>query len=49
MSVNDDLTERLVERQVVHKGNYMVFARDKVLDADGRRSTRATSFCTRVR
>lgn len=39
-SVNDDLTERLVERQVVHHGTYMVFARDKVLDADGREHSR---------
>lgn len=34
--MNDDLTERLIERHVVHEGTYMVFARDKVLDADGR-------------
>src|SRR3954452_1409564 len=39
-SVNDDLTERLVDRQVVHQGNYMQFARDTVLDADGREHTR---------
>jgi ADP-ribose pyrophosphatase len=35
MSVNDDLTERLVDRQVVHEGNYMTFARDTVVDSDG--------------
>jgi ADP-ribose pyrophosphatase len=35
LSVNDDLTERLVNRQVVHEGNYMTFAQDTVLDADG--------------
>jgi len=35
-----DLTERLVDRQVVHQGNYMQFARDTVLDADGREHTR---------
>jgi ADP-ribose pyrophosphatase len=38
--VNDDLTERLVDRQLVHHGNYMLFARDTVLDADGREHTR---------
>ncbi len=38
--MNDDLTERLVDSQVVHKGNYMVFTRDTVLDADGRQHTR---------
>ena len=38
--MNDDLTERLVDRQVVHHGNYMLFARDIVLDADGREHTR---------
>jgi ADP-ribose pyrophosphatase len=35
-----DLTERLVNRQVVHQGNYMQFTRDTVLDADGREHTR---------
>jgi len=40
LSVNDDLTERLVERQVVHQGTYMTFTRDTVLDADGRQHTR---------
>jgi|tagenome__1003787_1003787.scaffolds.fasta_scaffold20486497_2 ADP-ribose pyrophosphatase len=39
-SVNDDLTERLVHRQVVHEGTYMVFAKDTVLDADGREHSR---------
>ena len=34
MSVDDDLTERLVDRQVVHQGNYMTFARDTVIDSD---------------
>lgn len=38
--MNSDLTERLVERHVVHHGNYMDFARDTVLDADGREHTR---------
>ncbi len=38
--MNDDLTERLVDRQVVHHGNYMTFAKDTVLDADGRQHTR---------
>jgi len=38
--VNDDLTERLVHRQVVHEGTYMVFAKDTVLDADGREHSR---------
>src|SRR4051794_11979443 len=36
LSVNDDLTERLVKRQVVHQGNYMTFTRDTVVDADGK-------------
>ena len=40
LSVNDDLTERLVERQVVHEGTYMAFTRDTVLDADGKKHTR---------
>jgi ADP-ribose pyrophosphatase len=40
LSVNNDLTERLVERHVVHKGNYMEFAVDTVLDADDRKHTR---------
>lgn len=35
-----DLTERLVDRQVVHRGNYMTFTKDTVLDADGHRHTR---------
>jgi ADP-ribose pyrophosphatase len=35
-----DLTERLVDRQVVHQGNYMTFTRDTVLDADDRKHTR---------
>jgi ADP-ribose pyrophosphatase len=35
-----DLTERLVDRQVVHQGNYMTFTRDTVLDADDRPHTR---------
>ncbi|HEY5489051.1 MAG TPA: NUDIX hydrolase [Candidatus Limnocylindrales bacterium] len=35
-----DLTERLVDRQVVHRGTYMTFARDTVLDADGAQHTR---------
>jgi ADP-ribose pyrophosphatase len=38
--VNDHLTERLVDRQVVHEGTYMVFTRDTVLDADGKKHTR---------
>src|SRR5664279_4587115 len=35
-----DLTERLVDRQVVHRGTYMTFAKDTVLDADGARHSR---------
>lgn len=35
-----ELSEKLVERQVVHQGNYMTFARDVVLDPEGRRHTR---------
>ena len=35
-----ELDERLVQRQVVHAGTYMTFARDTVLDPDGRRHTR---------
>jgi len=35
-----DLTERLVDRQVVHRGTYMTFTRDTVLDADGAQHTR---------
>ena len=35
-----DLTEQLVERQVVHQGTYMTFVRDTVLDPDGARHTR---------
>jgi ADP-ribose pyrophosphatase len=31
-----ELHERLVERQVVHRGTYMTFARDTVLDPEGR-------------
>ena len=38
--MNDDLTERLVDRQVVHEGNYMSFARDTVLAPDGRKHFR---------
>lgn len=37
-----DLTERLVNRQVVHQGTYMQFTKDTVLDADGREHTRDT-------
>jgi len=40
--VNDDLTERLIDRQVVHQGTYMTFTKDTVLDADGRKHTRDT-------
>jgi ADP-ribose pyrophosphatase len=40
LSVNDELTERLVDRHVVHQGNYMTFTRDTVLDADGKEHTR---------
>ena len=35
-----DLTERLVDRQVVHRGTYMTFAKDTIVDADGRQHTR---------
>jgi ADP-ribose pyrophosphatase len=35
-----DLTERLVDRQVVHRGTYMTFTRDTVLDAEGAQHTR---------
>ena len=35
-----DLTERLVDRQVVHRGTYMTFTRDTVLDADGAQHSR---------
>ncbi|HEY7024849.1 MAG TPA: NUDIX hydrolase [Candidatus Limnocylindrales bacterium] len=38
--MNDDLTEHLVERHVVHKGTYMEFAVDTVRGADGRNHTR---------
>ena len=38
--MTDDLTERLVDRQVVHQGNYMTFTRDTVLDSDGHEHTR---------
>ena len=38
--MNDDLTERLVERHVVLRGNYMEFSQDTVLDADGKKHTR---------
>jgi ADP-ribose pyrophosphatase len=31
-----ELNERLVDRQVVHHGTYMTFARDTVLDPEGR-------------
>jgi len=31
----EDLTERLVDRQVVHTGTYVTFTRDTVLDAEG--------------
>ena len=34
------MTERLVDRQVVHQGTYMTFTKDTVLDADGREHTR---------
>jgi ADP-ribose pyrophosphatase len=34
------LTERLVDRQVVHQGNYMTFVKDTILDPDGRPHTR---------
>ena len=34
--MKDDLTERLVDRQVVHNGTYMTFVRDTVLAPDGR-------------
>jgi ADP-ribose pyrophosphatase len=40
LSVNDDLTEHLVQRQLVHQGTYMQFARDTVRDADGREHSR---------
>jgi ADP-ribose pyrophosphatase len=40
LSVNDDLTEHLVERHVVHKGNYMEFAVDSVRGGDGRKHQR---------
>jgi ADP-ribose pyrophosphatase len=40
--VGNDLTERLVDRQVVHEGTYMTFTKDTVLDADGREHTRDT-------
>jgi len=35
-----DLTEQLVERQVVHQGNYMTFTRDTIVTPDGARHTR---------
>ena len=35
-----ELNETLVERQVVHSGTYMTFARDTVLDPDGKRHSR---------
>jgi ADP-ribose pyrophosphatase len=38
--VTDHLTERLVDRQVVHRGTYMEFTKDTVLDADGKKHTR---------
>ena len=41
LSVNDDLTERLVERQVVHEGNYMdVRGGHRARSPDGRKHTR---------
>ena len=35
-----ELSERLVKRQVVHEGTYMTFARDTVLDPEGKQHTR---------
>ena len=35
-----DLIERLVEREVLHSGNYVTFARDTIESADGKRHTR---------
>ena len=35
-----ELSERLVKRQVVHKGTYMIFARDTVLDPEGKEHAR---------
>jgi ADP-ribose pyrophosphatase len=40
--VGNELTERLIDRQVVHQGTYMTFTKDTVLDADGRKHTRDT-------
>lgn len=34
--MGNDLTERLVNRQVVHQGTYMTFTRDTVVGDDGR-------------
>lgn len=36
----NNLTERLVNREVVHEGNYMTFVKDTVLDPDGHEHTR---------
>jgi ADP-ribose pyrophosphatase len=35
-----ELSERLVDRQVVHTGTYMTFARDTVLDPEGKAHSR---------
>src|SRR4051812_13289416 len=40
LSVKMDLSERLVNREVVHQGTYMQFTRDTVLDPEGKEHTR---------
>jgi ADP-ribose pyrophosphatase len=40
LSVNFELNERLVKRQVVHEGNYMTFTRDTIVDPEGKEHTR---------
>lgn len=37
---DSELIEQLVDRQVVHAGNYATFVRDEVADQDGHRHTR---------